>query len=93
MHHVILCIGQLHPITLYKSFLGVSYICPILNYCAGAWGLKPYDEVERLQLNALRYFLQVEYINLLQMILFCASQAGLVGVGATSWRYYDYGTD
>ena len=35
------------------------YICPILDYCSGVWGLKPYDEVERVQRNALRYFLGV----------------------------------
>ena len=36
-----------------------AYICPILDYCAGVWGLKSYDEVKRVQLNALRYFLRV----------------------------------
>ena len=41
----------------YKLF--ASYLCPILDYCAGVWGLKTYDEVERVQLNALRYFLGV----------------------------------
>ena len=36
------------------------FICPILDYCAGIWWLKPYDEVDRVQLNALRYFLGVD---------------------------------
>ena len=36
-----------------------SYICPILDYCAGIWGMKYYDSLERVQLNALRYFLGV----------------------------------
>ena len=36
-----------------------SYICPILDYCAGIWGMKAFDGLERVQLNALRYFLGV----------------------------------
>ena len=62
-----------------------SYIGPILYYCAEVWGLKPYEEVEGVQLNACDTSL--EYINLLRMILFWVSQTGLVVVGATSWQH------
>ena len=36
-----------------------SCICPILDYCAGIWGMKHYGSLERVQLNALCYFLGV----------------------------------
>ena len=36
-----------------------SFVCPIIDYCAGVWGNKKYDIIERVQLNALRYFLGV----------------------------------
>ena len=36
-----------------------SCVCPIIDYCAGAWGTKKYECIEKVQLNALRYFLGV----------------------------------
>ena len=36
-----------------------SHICPIMDYCAGVWGIKEFDCIEQVQLKALRYFLGV----------------------------------
>ena len=42
-----------------QSYFPLLSVCPIVDYCAGALGLKPYDEIKRVQLNAWRYFLGV----------------------------------
>ena len=36
-----------------------DFICPILDYCSGVWGIKPHNDIEKVQFDAIRYFLGV----------------------------------
>ena len=37
----------------------MSGVIPILQYCAGIWGVKNFIDIERVQLRAIRYFFGV----------------------------------
>ena len=39
--------------------LFTSFVCPILDYCSGVWGVKAHDNIEKVQFDAIRYFLGV----------------------------------
>ena len=48
--------------------LSSSYVCPIIDYCAGIWGDKKFDCIEKVQRNALRYFLGVHKFTPIDML-------------------------
>lgn len=39
--------------------LYASFVCPILDYCSGVWGIKTFDSMEKVHMQALRYFMGV----------------------------------
>ena len=46
-----------------------SHVCAIMDYCAGVWGCKQFNQVEQVQLKALRYFLGVHRYAPVDMLL------------------------
>jgi hypothetical protein len=60
----------------YATFtkLYTSCVCPILDYSSGVWGIKSYSDIEKVQHNALRYFLGVHKFAPIDML-----------VGDTGW--------